>query len=110
MPFTYPHVFTYSERLGTPAAESPHHVPMPIRKQRNKILRDLAAAKNAEFRRRMIGRTLSVVTLGDGSALSGNCIRVRTAAPHPANSIIEVKVGSLTENGVAEAAALVVLN
>src|SRR5208283_4767347 len=34
MPFTYLHVFTYSERPGTPAASLPGAVPMPRRKER----------------------------------------------------------------------------
>ena len=38
------------------------------------MLRELAAAKNLEFRRRMLGRTLPVVTLSDG-ALSDNFLK-----------------------------------
>src|SRR5208283_3960405 len=34
LPFTYLHVFTYSERPGTPAADMPQ-VPQPVRKERN---------------------------------------------------------------------------
>ena len=34
LPFTYLHVFTYSERPGTPAAASPEQVPVPVRKER----------------------------------------------------------------------------
>ena len=109
MPLTYLHVFTYSERPGTPAAESADQIPMAIRKQRNKVLRDLAEAKNLEFRRRMLGRTLSVVTLGDGSALSDNFIKVRTADPHPPNRIVDARIGSLTANGVAEASAFTII-
>src|SRR5258708_6660894 len=56
LPFTYLHVFTYSERPGTPAAESNQQVPMALRKERNRILRDLAARKNLEFRLGMVGR------------------------------------------------------
>ena len=42
LPFTYLHVFTYSERPGTPAAEAAGQVPMPVRKERNRVLRELA--------------------------------------------------------------------
>ncbi len=55
LPFTYLHVFTYSERPGTPAAALPQ-VPVRVRKERNRVLRELAAAKNLEFRRSMVGR------------------------------------------------------
>ena len=53
LPFTYLHVFTYSERPGSPAAEASSPVPIAVRKERNRILRDLAAAKNRAFRQRM---------------------------------------------------------
>jgi threonylcarbamoyladenosine tRNA methylthiotransferase MtaB len=59
LPFTYLHVFTYSERPGTPAAECADQVSMEVRKERNRILRELGARKNLEFRRSMMGRTLS---------------------------------------------------
>ena len=108
LPFTYLHVFTYSERPGTPAAESPDQVPLEIRKDRNRILRDLAARKNLEFRRRMIGRTLSVVTLTEG-ALSDNFLKVELATPRPANQLIDVRIGSVTGTGLGERSALKVL-
>ena len=103
LPFTYLHVFTYSERPGTPAAAAADHVPMRVRKERNRILRELAARKNREFRERMIGRTLSVVTLEQaGMALSGNYLKVELAAPREPNRIIEVEIAGLTEAGLKE--------
>jgi threonylcarbamoyladenosine tRNA methylthiotransferase MtaB len=105
LPFTYLHVFTYSERPGTPAAEHPGTVPMPVRKERNRVLRELAAAKNLAFRQRMVGRTLSAVTLHEpGAALSDNFLRVALPAPHEANRIVEVAIAGVTENGLAGAA------
>ena len=101
LPFTYLHVFTYSERPGTPAAASPDHVPMEVRKDRNRILRELAARKNLEFRRRMIGRTLSAVTLSEG-ALSDNFLKIELATPRPANQLLDVTIGSITAAGVRE--------
>ena len=44
LPFTYLHVFTYSARPGTPAADA-DQVPMEIRKYRTHVLRELAAAQ-----------------------------------------------------------------
>ena len=108
LPFTYLHVFTYSERPGTPAAASPDQVPIETRKERNRILRELAARKNLEFRRRIIGRTLSVVTLAEG-ALSDNFLKVELATPRAANQLINVSVGSITAAGVREHSALTVL-
>ncbi|MGA2212995.1 MAG: MiaB/RimO family radical SAM methylthiotransferase, partial [Bryobacteraceae bacterium] len=107
LPFTYLHVFTYSERPGTPAA-SAEQVPMEVRRERNRILRELAAAKNLDFRRRMLGRTLSVVTLTEG-ALSDNFLKVEFASPRPANQLIDVKIGSVTATGLREHSALTIL-
>jgi threonylcarbamoyladenosine tRNA methylthiotransferase MtaB len=107
LPFTYLHVFTYSERPGTPAAAAPQ-VPMEVRRDRNRILRELAAEKNLEFRRRMLGRSLSVVTLGQG-ALSDNFLKVELASGRAANLLIDVKIGSVTPTGLREHNALAVL-
>jgi threonylcarbamoyladenosine tRNA methylthiotransferase MtaB len=104
LPFTYLHVFTYSERPGTPAAAHPDPVPVPVRKQRNHVLRELAAVKNRSFRERAVGTSVSAVTLHEpGVALSDNFLRVELAAPRPPNVIVEVKIGSITANGLSEA-------
>ncbi|MEY3689847.1 MAG: hypothetical protein RIT37_1409, partial [Bacteroidota bacterium] len=49
LPFSYLHVFTYSERENTPAAEYKDAVPMRIRKIRNARLRDLSERKRSMF-------------------------------------------------------------
>ncbi|MGH9594053.1 MAG: radical SAM protein, partial [Bryobacteraceae bacterium] len=110
LPFTYLHVFTYSERPGTPAAESAAQVPTEVRKHRTHILRDLAQSKSLGFRRSMIGRTLSVVTIEDGrKALSGNYLKAALAHPREPNRIEDVIIGGLTADGLHEAGMLHVL-
>jgi threonylcarbamoyladenosine tRNA methylthiotransferase MtaB len=101
LPFTYLHVFTYSARPGTPAAEAPEQVPIPVRKERNRILRQLADDKNLLFRQSMLGKKLSVVTLDPpGSALSDNYLTVELAQPEAANRLMDVEIGSLTPRGL----------
>jgi len=119
LPFTYLHVFTYSERPGTPAAESASPVPAAVRKERTRILRELSARKNLEFRRSLVGGTLSAVTLStetlstktidNGEALSGNYVKVKLARPREANRIEDIRVGGLTHDGVSETGAMTVL-
>ncbi len=110
LPFTYLHVFTYSERPGTEAAALANQVPMALRKQRNKVLRDLAATKNLAFRQSMIGRTLSAVTLdGNGSALSSNYLKIDLGQPRPANVLTAVTIAGLTAQGLREATPFPVL-
>ena len=103
LPFTYLHVFTYSARPGTPAADAPAQVPMPIRKQRNRQLRELADRKNLAFRQRFVGRPLSVVTLGQGNmALSSNYLKVELLRPATDNLLLDVPIGALTDSGLRE--------
>jgi len=108
LPFTYLHVFTYSERPGTPAAER-DQVPVPVRKQRTHVLRSLASQKNLEFRRKMIGRKISAVTLDGGKALTENFLKVTLAKARPANHIEDIEIGDLTADGLQEAGLLQVL-
>lgn len=49
LPVSYLHVFTYSERDDTRAVEMGNIVPTSIRKQRNRILRNLSLKKSHEF-------------------------------------------------------------
>jgi threonylcarbamoyladenosine tRNA methylthiotransferase MtaB len=101
LPFTYLHVFTYSERPGTDAAGAAAQVPMPVRKERNRILRGLAARKNLAFRSSMVGRTLSAVTLA-GGALTGNYLTVELAAPRRPNQLLDLRIGAVTPSGLRE--------
>jgi prolyl-tRNA editing enzyme YbaK/EbsC (Cys-tRNA(Pro) deacylase) len=81
---------------------------MPVRKERNRILRELAAEKNLTFRRSMVGRTVSVVTLEQG-ALSDNFLKVELATPRAANQLVDVRVGGVTPMGLREREDLMVL-
>lgn len=105
LPFTYLHVFTYSERPGTPAACDSAVVPMPVRKERNRILRELGEAKNLAFRESMVGRTLSAVTLHGGGALTANFLKVELSRLRAGNDIVELRIGGVGGVGLRESAA-----
>ena len=105
LPFTYLHVFTYSERPGTPAAASAGSVPMAVRKERNRVLRSLGEAKNRAFRERMVGHTLSAVTLHEpGTALTGNYLKVALTREREPNAIVDLRIGGVTKLGLRESA------
>jgi len=107
MPFTYLHVFTYSERPGTPAAEAADSVPMVVRRERNRILRDLSAAKNRAFRQRMVGKTLSAVTLHEPlTALTENYLKVNLSRLRAPNEIVSLEIGPVTPEGLNEVSPL----
>jgi threonylcarbamoyladenosine tRNA methylthiotransferase MtaB len=62
LPVSYLHVFTYSERPNTPAAEFTSAVEPRVRFKRNEILRAVGMKKKLEFYRNQIGKTVLVLT------------------------------------------------
>jgi threonylcarbamoyladenosine tRNA methylthiotransferase MtaB len=61
-PLTYFHVFPYSPRPGTPAAERPG-VPDLVIRERAQALRRLSAEKNLRFRATFTGRILDAIVI-----------------------------------------------
>lgn len=61
MDISYLHVFTYSERSNTKALEIKEVVPVHIRNERNKILRNLSYQKMQYFRETQEGKTRTVL-------------------------------------------------
>jgi threonylcarbamoyladenosine tRNA methylthiotransferase MtaB len=91
MPFTYLHVFTYSERPGTKAVTMDGAVPVEVRRERNRILREVGERKNRSFRDGFIGRRLSAVTLEQPrTALTTNFLHAELDRDVPANRLVEV--------------------
>jgi threonylcarbamoyladenosine tRNA methylthiotransferase MtaB len=94
LPFSYLHVFTYSGRPGTPAREMPNQVPIHTSRERNRVLRDLAAEKKTAFMRSFIGKQIDAITLNvigdsDGGefteALTDNYLKLLLDGRHRAN-------------------------
>jgi len=102
-PFTYLHVFTYSERPGTAATDLAEPVPVPIRQERTRVLRSLSDAKNLEFRRRMVGAALPAVTLEQqGMALTSNFLKVEMARVREPNRNVNLEISGVTASGLRE--------
>jgi threonylcarbamoyladenosine tRNA methylthiotransferase MtaB len=109
LPFTYLHVFTYSSRPGTPSANMPGQVPLHVARERNRVLRELAARKNLEFRQSFVGKTLEVITLqhrdaGFTEALSDNYLKTHVHGTHPANVVIAARIAGVGHDGLVAAA------
>jgi threonylcarbamoyladenosine tRNA methylthiotransferase MtaB len=101
LPISYLHVFSFSPRPGTAAAEMQDHVPAEEIAKRARELRSLGEEKKSAFRAGQAGRTLRVLTLNrDGvdcagpwtRALSGNYADVRVAGRWPANQFLDLQV------------------
>jgi len=85
MNFSRMHIFPYSRRSGTPAAEYSGQIPEEEKKRRVQIMQELAEKKEDEFLQRFINRQFTVLfemeneknaNIIDG--LTGNYIRVYT--------------------------------
>ena len=70
LPFTYLHVFAYSKRPGTEACRMQDEVSPEKKKERSRILRELALKKNLEFRQSLIGKSFAAVTLNQTNGAS----------------------------------------
>jgi threonylcarbamoyladenosine tRNA methylthiotransferase MtaB len=101
LPFTYLHVFTYSARPGTPAATMARQVPIHIARERNRILRDLAARKKLAFMNNFVGQPIETIILNvSGSdqegeytqGLTDNYLPIRVKGNHPPNRWIPARV------------------
>jgi len=99
-PLTYLHIFPYSSRPGTVAADLPNQVPDHVSRFRSKALRSLIAQKNESFRSAMIGREIDVLTLDHGPGISSNFVRVALPAGAAVNEWMRVVVTGLDDNGV----------
>jgi len=70
-PLTHLHVFSYSPRPGTPAAEMKLQVSEQVKKERSEKLRNLGKKKNFDFRKKCLGSKLKVVLEDKKDANSG---------------------------------------
>ena len=100
LPFTYLHVFTYSSRPGTPSAEMPDQVPVQRARERNRVLRELAAQKKHTFQEQFVGRTLQALTLtqhsqGRTEALTDNYQKLWLLGELPANRMLTARIHSI---------------
>jgi threonylcarbamoyladenosine tRNA methylthiotransferase MtaB len=111
LPFTYLHVFTYSARPGTPAAHMLNHVPAPVARERNRVLRELAAQKKRAFMHSFVGKGMQAITLRADScgtsvndaprraeiteALTDNYLKLRLEGRYESNRWLQVDIRSI---------------
>lgn len=105
LPVSYLHVFTYSERENTEAAEMEGSVPVSERKKRNKMLRILSEKKKQDFYRSQLGRTLSVLWEEENKngmmyGFTENYVRVRKAFDASScNTLETITLDRIEEDG-----------
>jgi threonylcarbamoyladenosine tRNA methylthiotransferase MtaB len=94
MPFTYLHVFPYSDRSGTLASGMDQKVLPEVVRGRGAELRALSTTKKDSFRHQFLAGRLSVLTLTEKvdsyrEGLSGNYLRVKLSQSVPGNRLVE---------------------
>jgi threonylcarbamoyladenosine tRNA methylthiotransferase MtaB len=87
LPFSYLHVFPYSDRRGTEAATMDSPVDDCVVRRRSRRLRELGRRKNRAFREALVGTAHEVLVLETRDAtgrlvgLTGNYVEVAFAGP-----------------------------
>ena len=97
------HVFTYSERPGTPAARMPA-VPETVRRDRAARLRAAALPHAAAFHAGLLGRTVQVVAERGGRGHTEHFVSARLTGVHSPGVLIAASVTSADAGGVNVAA------
>lgn len=103
---SYLHVFTYSERDHTEAAEMDGVVPKKIRAKRSKMLRGLSAKKRRAFYENQLGSTRTVLFEGENKegyihGFTENYIKVKAPwNPELVNTLHEVELTKIDEDGI----------
>lgn len=103
-PFTGAHVFPYSRRPGTPAADFPDQLPSERIAARAAALRAVAAETRQRALRRFLGHTLTVIPertrTGHCEGWSAEYLRCRLASPAPRGVPIPFVVGVISPSGL----------
>lgn len=103
---SYLHVFTYSERDNTPAAEMDGVVPLNVRSKRSKMLRGLSVKKRRAFYESQLGNTLTVLFEGENKegyihGFTENYVKVKAPwNPELINTLHKVTLTKIDDDGL----------
>ena len=103
---SYLHVFTYSERDNTPAAEMSGVVSPKVRKKRSKMLRGLSAKKRRAFYESQLGTTHTVLFEGENKegyihGFTENYVKVKAPwNPELVNTLHQIQLTEIDEDGL----------
>lgn len=108
LPISYLHVFTYSERDNTLAAEMNGVVPLKVRKKRSKMLRGLSAKKRRAFYESQLAKTKTVLFEGENKegyihGFTENYVKVKYPwNPYLVNTLHDVRLEEIDEDGLVK--------
>ena len=105
MDISYLHVFTYSERDNTEAADMLNPVAKNVRSKRSKMLRGLSVKKRRAFYESQLGTTRTVLFESDNKegyihGFTENYVKVKTPwNPELVNTLHEIELTTIDEDG-----------
>lgn len=97
---SYYHVFSYSQRPNTPAAEMPDQIPKAFITERSKLVQNLAEEKQLAFYRKNLGQTRPVLIESyqkQNSLFGFTDNYIKTEIPHNPELIDKIKQIKLTD-------------
>ncbi|MEH6656710.1 tRNA (N(6)-L-threonylcarbamoyladenosine(37)-C(2))-methylthiotransferase MtaB [Leeuwenhoekiella marinoflava] len=103
---SYLHVFTYSERDNTKAADMDGIVPLKVRKKRSKMLRGLSAKKRRAFYESQLGTDRTVLFEGENKkgyihGFTENYVKVKAPwDPALVNTTHQINLTDIDEDGL----------
>ena len=103
---SYLHVFTYSERDNTEAANMDGVVPMNVRNKRSKMLRGLSVKKRRAFYESQLGTTRTVLFEGENKegyihGFTENYVKVKAPwNPELINTLHQVELTNIDDDGL----------
>ena len=97
---THLHVFPYSERPGTAAIQLKPVVPVSVRKERAKILRNLGEELTKALYEKMIGKKATILVESDKKGWTENYLPVILSQKQNQGSIVEICIKGYNENGL----------
>ncbi|MGE0445417.1 MAG: MiaB/RimO family radical SAM methylthiotransferase [Vicinamibacterales bacterium] len=93
LPFSYVHVFPYSDRPGTAASRLGGRVDGASVRERGAAIRSIGAAKARAFREAQTGTTRRALVVDDGrSAVTDNYLKVKLEEPRERNTWVEIVI------------------
>ena len=105
---SYLHVFSYSERANTVAAEMPNSIAKNVRNKRSKMLRGLSQKKRRAFYEQQLGTIQEVLFESENKngyvhGFTPNYVKIKTFwNPGLCNTIHRVHLKSIAEDGIVE--------
>jgi len=103
---SYLHVFTYSERDNTEAADMEGVVPMEIRNKRSKMLRGLSVKKRRAFYENQLGTKRTVLFEGENKegyihGFTENYVKVKAPwNPELVNTLHDIELTKIDDDGL----------